>query len=249
MGKTKTRKNKPSKRKGHSKIIIFLIVSFVIIILSFVVTFVFKVDSIEYTGSQHYNNEELTKSIFKGKSPNALLYFLFEKNSPNAIPFIQKYDVEIGWPNKMIITVYEKPIIGYVNYMGYDMYFDKDGVIVESSTKTLSGVPQVTGLNFKSIVLNSKLEVNNPTVFSKILELTQSFGKYELKVDKIYFDTNSEVTLYMGDITVLLGTCDKLEDKLNQLKQMSPQLVGRKGTLHLENYTTDTPSIIFKKEN
>ena len=228
---------------------LFLILSFVIIFLSLVVAFVFKVDNIEYAGSQHYNNEELTKCIFNGKSPNALIYFMYGMNNQSAIPFIQKYDVEIVWPSKMIITVYEKPIIGYVNYMGCDMYFDKDGVIVESSTKTLSGVPQVTGLSFKSIVLDSKLEVTNPSVFLEILELTQTFDKYEITVDKIYFDDNNEVTLYMGDIKVLLGDCDKLIDKLNELKQISPELVGRKGTLHLENYTTDTSSIIFKKEN
>jgi len=241
-------KNKSGKRKEHSKLIVFIIVFFVIIFLSLAVVFVFKVEDIEYTGSQHYNNEELTKSIFIGKSPNALLYFLVEKNNPRTIPFIQKYDVEISWPNKMVVTVYEKPIIGYVNYMGCDMYFDKDGVIVESSTKTLSGVPQVTGLSFKSIVLNAKLEVSNPSVFSEILELAQSFDKYEITVDKIYFDSSNEVTLYMGDIKVLLGTCDELVDKLNELKQMSPDLVGRKGTLHLENYTTDTSGFIFKEE-
>lgn len=241
-------KNKARKRRGHKKIIVFL-VAFIIIFLSLTVAFVFKVENIEYAGSQHYSNEELTKSIFNGKSPNALLYFLFEKNNQNAIPFIQKYDIEIIWPNKMIVTVYEKPIIAYVDYMGCDMYFDKDGVIVESSTKTLSGVPQVTGLSFKSIVLNSKLEVSEPSVFSKILKLTQSFDKYELIVDNIYFDSNSEVTLYMGQIKVLLGNCDKLVDKLNELKQISPDLTGKKGTLHLENYTTDTTSIIFKIEN
>ena len=228
---------------------LFLILSFVIIFLSLAVNFAFKVDHIEYAGSQHYNNEELTKCIFNGKSPNALIYFLFGNKNQSAIPFIQKYDVEISWPSKMIVTVYEKPIIGYVNYMGCDMYFDKDGVIVESSTKTLSGIPQVTGLSFKSIVLNSKLEVTNQTVFSKILELTQSFNKYEIKVDKIYFDSNNEVTLYMANVTVLLGDCNKLVDKLNELKQISPGLVGRKGTLHLENYNTDTSGFIFKEEN
>jgi len=248
MGKNKSRKSN-LRRKGRSKTVGFLITFCIVIFLSLAVTFVFKVKDIEYTGSQHYNNEELTKSIFNGKSPNALLYFVFQINSPSTIPFIQKYDVEIIWPNKMIVTIYEKPIIGYVSYMGCDMYFDKDGVIVESSTKTLSGVPQVTGLSFKSIVLNSKLEVSNALVFSEILELTKSFNKYELKVDKIYFDVNNEVTLYMGQIKVLLGNCDELEDKLNKLKLISPGLEGKKGTLHLENYTTDTSSIIFNKEN
>lgn len=241
-------KNKSKKRKGKFKISILLIAVFIIISLSFTVVFVFKVDNIEYVGSDHYKNEELTQSIFHGKSPNALLYFLYQKNYPVAIPFIQKYDVEITWPNKMNITIYEKPIIGYVSYMGCNMYFDKDGVIVESSTKTLSGVPQVTGLSFKSIVLNSKLEVGNQTVFSQILDLTQSFEKYEITVDKIFFDSNNEITLYMGQVKVLLGNGDDLVDKLFELKQISPKLEGRKGTLHLESYTEDTPSIIFKEE-
>ncbi|SEV91804.1 cell division protein FtsQ/DivIB [[Clostridium] fimetarium] len=241
-------KNKSRKRKGHSKIVVGLIIS-IILFLSLTVAFVFKVENIEYVGSQHYDKEALMKNIFNGKRPNALLYFLYEKNNPRTIPFIQKYDAEIIWPNKMIVTVYEKPIIGYVNYMGCDMYFDKDGVIVESSTKTLSGVPQVTGLSFKSIVLNSKLEVSNPSVFSEVLELTQSFDKYEIIVDKIYFDSNNEVTLYMSQIKVLLGNGDKLVDKLNELKQIMPGLEGRKGTLHLENYTPDASGFIFKEEN
>ena len=48
----------------------------------------------------------------------------------------------------MEIIIYEKSIVGYVSYMSSYMYFDKDGIVVESSSSQLDGVPWVTGLDF-----------------------------------------------------------------------------------------------------
>lgn len=243
MAKTRVKKN-----KGVSKLIIFLVIILAAACISMAVIFVFRVNTIQYVGGTHYTEAELTQNIFKGKNANSLMYFLVGKNDHVEMPFIQKYDVEITWPDKMYITIYEKPVVGYVSYMGCNMYFDKDGIIVESSTQKLTGVPQVTGLDFRSIVLNSKLEVGDKSVFYKILELTQSFDKHQLIVDKIYFDSNNEVTLYMENVKVMLGNCDDIVDKMYELKQIYGNLKGLKGTLHLENYTEDSNSVIFKQE-
>ena len=43
--------------------------------------------------------------------------------------------------------------------MGCNMYFDKDGIVVESSTDLYENVPQIDGLKFDSIVINTKLDV------------------------------------------------------------------------------------------
>lgn len=242
MGKIERRKNKRKMKR-----IILSSAAVIMVGLAVTVFFLFRVQKITYQGSDHYSEEELKEYIFGSKEPNALLHYLTGQNSVQ-IPFIQKYDVEIEWPDKMHVMVYEKSIIGYVSYMGCNMYFDKDGIVVDSSTEILPDIPQITGLDFDSIILNSKLKTKNDTVFEDILELTQSFAKHELKVDKIYFERNLEAVLYMGDITVLLGKCDELPDKLHEVKQMLPELQGLTGTLHLENYTTDQTSVIFKKE-
>ena len=85
------------------------------------------------------------------------------------------------------------------------MYFDKDGIVVESSSKLYSGVPQIEGLKFTSIVLGSKLDAGDDSVFSDILELTQAFEKYNLDIDKVYFDSSYNVTLYMNEVKIILG--------------------------------------------
>ena len=165
------------------------------------VYFGFRTDKITYVGNSHYSNEEMTNRIFGNDTPNTVLYTLFG-NKKKTIPFIQKYDVEIQWPRGMYITVYEKAVIGYIRYMGCNMYFDKDGIVVESSTETFEKVPEIIGLKFNSIVLDSKLEVGDDEVFRHILDLTQSFDKYNLDVSKVYFDSSDNVILYIDEVKV-----------------------------------------------
>ena len=211
------------------------------------VYFGFRTDKITYVGNSHYSNEEMTNRIFGNDTPNTVLYTLFG-NKKKTIPFIQKYDVEIQWPRGMYITVYEKAVIGYIRYMGCNMYFDKDGIVVESSTETFEKVPEIIGLKFNSIVLDSKLEVGDDEVFRHILDLTQSFDKYNLDVSKVYFDSSDNVILYIDEVKVYLGKSDDYTDKLFELKQMETKFAGLKGALYMQDYTKDSSSIIFKKD-
>lgn len=240
-GRQKKRQGKKIIRKCAVIIIIVLVFG---IAVSY---FLFRVNKIEYIGGNHYSDVEMTEKVFGTPTPNALFYLLFG-NKSKKIPFVQKYEVHIDWPNHMTLTVYDKPIVGYINYMGCNMFFDKDGIVVESSSETYEHVPEIEGLTFSSIVLNSKLEVNNSSIFSSILDLTQSFDKYQLGVDKVYFDSAYNVTLYIHDIKVLLGNPKDCNDRIHALKQMEKKIEGLKGTLNLADYNGSDSSIIFKKE-
>ena len=156
--------------------------------------------------------------------------------------------MEIQWPKKMYITVYEKPVIGYIRYMGCNMFFDKDGIVVESSTESYDKVPEIIGLKFNSKVLGSKLDVGDDDIFRQILDLTQSFDKYDLDVSKVYFDSSDNLILYIEEVKVYLGNSDDYTDKLFELKQMETKFSGLKGTLYMQDYTKDSNAIIFKKD-
>lgn len=208
---------------------------------------IFEAKSTEFVGCTHYSNEELRQKIFGGNYVNVLFYKMFGDKDIK-IPFIQKYDVETEWPDRLYVTVYEKAIVGYVRYMGCNMYFDKDGIVVESSTEEYENVPEIDGLKFDSIVLNAKLDTGNPEVYNTILELTQSFDKYDIQVDKVYFDSSFNIMLYMGDVKVSLGSSKDFTDRLFELKQLSAKFGSLKGTLYLDDYNGDESSIIFKRE-
>lgn len=150
--------------------------------------------------------------------------------------------------------VFEKSVVGYVSYMSSYMYFDKDGIIVESSVEQLPGVPWITGLDFGHIILHQPLPVADPDTFGEILNLTQVLSVHEVKVDKVDYHSSmagaGEIRLHIGDVVVELGDSEDLDGKVTELSGILPELSGLSGTLYLDTYdeTNSTPTYTFKKK-
>ncbi|WP_342756304.1 cell division protein FtsQ/DivIB [Kineothrix sedimenti] len=207
----------------------------------------YTVTTVYVDGNVHYTNEEVMDMVMKGRYGNNSLYLAtkYKDKGVEGVPFVEKMDVNILSPNTIRINVYEKAFAGYVEYLGQYMYFDKDGIVAESSQVKTAGVPQVTGLSFDYIILNEPLPVENDTIFKQILSITQLLEKYSLSADKIYFDASYSITLFFGGVKVTLGTGEDMDEKIMKLQYILPELEGKNGTIPLENYTEDTKSITF----
>ena len=228
---------------------IALVSLLVIIILGyFGIKKFFVIKEIEVEGNKRATAEEIKDYIFdKSYDTNTLVFYLkskFEKKK--SIPFVATYDIDMVSSTKVKVTIYEKDIVGYLQYMGSYIYFDKDGIVVESSSELIEDVPLVTGLNFDSFVLNEKLPVYNEDVFDMILDLTQNIRKYKLIVDKIYISEEYESTLYIGKVKVLLGSSDDINQKLSDLYDMHKQLEGKSGTLDMKEVDKDGQGYAMK---
>lgn len=145
----------------------------------------------------------------------------------------------------MDVIVYEKSIVGCVTYMSSNMYFDKDGIIVESSGKRLDGVPIISGLKFGEIVLYKPLPVEDRKIFAGILNLTQSLSTYSISADLIRYDTEGEATLVIGSINVLLGDSSEMNGKISELSSILPEIKDMKGTLDLRNYDPAGENVMY----
>lgn len=226
------------------------LVSLVVIIILgyFGIKKYFVIKEIEVEGNKRATAEEIKDYIFdKSYDTNTLVLYLkskFEKKK--SIPFVATYDIDMVSSTKVKVTIYEKDIVGYLQYMGSYMYFDKDGIVVESSSELIEDVPLVTGLNFDSIILNEKLPVYNEDVFDMILDLTQNIRKYKLVVDKIYISEEYESTLYIGKVKVLLGSSEDINQKLSDLYDMHKQLEGKSGTLDMKEVDKDGQGYAMK---
>ena len=119
---------------------------------------------------------------------------------------------------------------------------------MESDTKLTEGVPEIKGLHFDHIVMYEQLPVEKPEIFKEILKVTQLFGKYEISADKIYFSPSGEVTAYFDKARVSLGTDQNIDEKVMQLASILPELAGKSGVLHMENYDASTTKITFQPE-
>ena len=207
----------------------------------------YSITSVTVTGNSHYTDDEIKDMVFTGPySYNSIvLSLMYRDKSIEDIPFIEKMDVDIVSSNSVRINVYEKAVAGYVEYLGHYMYFDKDGIVVESSNRIMEGIPFVTGLSFDHVILHKPLPVKKTSVFLTILNVTQLLGKYEIETDRIAFDSDSNITLYFGDARVSLGTDDFIDEKINEMHLLLPKLRGYSGTLHMENYVGEEVNFSF----
>ena len=221
---------------------IALVAGYVYVIRNYTVTTVYV------EGNIHYTNEEIIGMVMEGNyGNNSLLLSLRYKNkSIEGVPFIEKMDVSVENPHTIKIEVYEKALAGYVEYLERYMYFDKDGIVVESSKERTAGIPQVTGLTFDHVVMYEPLPVEDASIFRSILSITQLVNKYNLSTDRIYFGSDGSLMLYFGGVRASLGMGDYLDEKMMILQDILPKLSGQEGTLRMENYTEDTKNIPFE---
>ena len=255
MAKKKLKKKKQNNRisfSTHKSLFIIggMIIAFAAMLVAayvYVIT-TYTVTTIYVEGNIHYTNEEIINMVMEGHYGNnsLLLSLKYKDKSIVGVPFVEKMDVSVLDPNTNKIEVYEKSLAGYVEYLERYMYFDKDGVVVESSMEKTAGIPMVTGLKFDHVILYEPLPVENAAVFSSILSITQLVNKYSLSVDRIYFGSDGSVTLYFGDVKASLGVGDNLDEKIMELQYMIPELEGKSGTLRMENYTEETHNISFE---
>lgn len=208
------------------------------LLLAAIVMLSFQIKTITVTGNQRYSQEQMIDTLFPDRmSYNAVYCYLKDRLRPHEkIPFVEDYRIVFQSPWKVEIIVYEKSVVGYVSYMSSYMYFDKDGIIVESANEQLEGIPQITGLKFGQIVLYQKLPVEQNDIFQEILNLTQILSVYDMKVDRIQYNSFGEAVLFMDGIEVRLGGNESLNGKIAELNDMLPLLAGRTGVLHLEDY-------------
>lgn len=210
----------------------------------------YTVKTITVEGNTHYTNDEIVSMVMKNKlDRNSLFLSLkYRKKGIEGIPFIEKMSVNIVAPDTIKIIVYEKAVAGYIEYLGKYMYFDKDGIVVETSDVKTEGIPQITGLKFEYVILHERLPIDNEEIFQLILDITQLLTKYEIKADKIYFDKNNQMTLYFENIRVRLGDISNIDDKIIRLKSILPELEGEKGILRMDKYEENMTNITFNRD-
>ena len=233
----------PKKRnKGLIAAVILLLVAAGILL----VFTQFKITKIEITGNEHYSKQEMQKELKKsGYINNSLLYTLKCKvRSPENIPFVESLDVDYVDRHTVAVTIYEKTMAGCIENMEAYMYFDKDGIVLESSSKKFSDVPLIKGLEFDSVVLNEQLPFKDKETVKQILNLTQLIRKYKLVIDSIKFEGDS-VYLYYQNIEIALGDPGDVDEKMAELPNMLEKADGLAGTLHMENFTVSSGVATF----
>ena len=125
------------KAKNRKRVSPILIVLFVFAVLSLAGYFTYKylletyrVVNVYVEGNVHYTDDEIKELIMTGDYGDNSLYLShkYKNKEVTDIPFVETINVKILSKDSVKITVYEKALAGYVEYLGKYIYFDKDGI-------------------------------------------------------------------------------------------------------------------------
>ncbi len=249
--KAKRRQREYREFNPKEHIALFVAIGFTLaaVITLVVLLTVYRVDTVIIDGNVHYTNDEIYEIVIGDSRLNHNSIYLsikYKDKEIQDVPFIQTMSVKIVDSKTVKINVYEKAVAGFVEYMNRYFYFDKDGTVIESSNVMTKGIPQVMGLNFDHIVLYETLPIESDTIFKQILEMTQLLEKYDIAMDKIYFDKNYNMTLYFDNARIKVGDFTNIDEKIIKLKTILPELEGKKGVLRLDGYDGTGSVISFE---
>lgn len=228
------------------------IVLFVLIVIAGTVFYLstFTVEQVDVNGCEIVNTQTVTDAV-KAQAPldNTLLLCLKTKfKKLDEIPFVSKMDVEMIGRKSIAVTVYEKSIAGCVLYKGNYVYFDKDGIVLDSSKERVGTVPLIKGLTFDEWDVGKKLPSDDDKKFQTILTITQLVEKYNLEIDSIKFTAENEIVLQHGGITIELGEGEYLAVQMMNLGNILKNLEGMSGTLYMKDFDSENATASFSKK-
>lgn len=217
------------------------------------VTRVYTVEKVSVVGNELYTDEQIEQIVLADEYSWSTFYVFFKYRffHESELPFVDSIAVgmDLKEPHRLSVEVYEKGTLGYLYISSIDQnaYFDKDGFVVETSQQEIEGVPEIEGLTCDSVVLYEKLPLEDAAALKSLLALTQLLEKYEIPAKRIrYQEDSGSMLVYSDKITVNVGSADNLTEKVMRLQYILPQLAGKKGTLHLENWSSENRDIIFE---
>ena len=241
---------KKRRRKKRRKV--FFGVLLLIGLSALIVWKVFVVKDIIVEGNEHYSDKQIEQIIGEDENSWNSLYVLLKYRflDVEEVPFVDSIEVSLQNPRTLKVHVYEKGVLGYIfiSAIGQNAYFDSDGFVVETSTEKIENIPQVEGIECDKVVLYEKLPIEDENVLKRLLAATKEIKKNEVVPEKIYFDEHKDISLRYGGIQVVLGDSQNLTQKILRLPYILPQLSGKTGTLHVENWSENTKDIIFQED-
>ena len=96
---------------------------------------VFKIRNIQVAGNTRYTKDEIKEMVADDKwmKNTVLLTTFHSKVDMSDIPFMNSVEFTFVSYDTICIQVNEKKVVGYVEYEGQKVYFDKNGIVLVSA--------------------------------------------------------------------------------------------------------------------
>ncbi len=235
---------------------IIIIIAVVLLVGGLVLTgLLMRVDEVNIIGNRHFTAQEIGEFFLReGVESSPLVILANELFGGYEVNALDEYELSFNSLTSVSIVVKERKLYGCVPHLNSYLYFDKNGVVLKSTSERFEDVAEINGLKVEKAVINERLSVEDEDSFKLIETVIDFVNSSEITINGVtqnFYSVIDEITvegdeliLGVDGITVLLGRNISLQEKLMEALQMIPALSGKRGTLHMENYNGGSSSAV-----
>ncbi len=209
------------KRRRQRTLLVFYFLTFVAVITASIalsLTVLFKIDTIQVTGTSRYSVQEIIQAGGIQKGENLFLTKTGEAGAKirQKLPYIGTVTVSRRLPAKIIISVGEEPVSGALAYNGKYAIISPSGKVLELAEKIPENCPVIKGLKLSKAEVGEKIVYADAAQQATFQNLTAAITSSQLKkVTELDFSLTYKLQIvYDRRITMNLGLASDLDKKL-----------------------------------
>ncbi|MEG1547550.1 MAG: FtsQ-type POTRA domain-containing protein [Clostridia bacterium] len=234
----KRKKNKRAKAGQALGIAITLIVLVAVLSLTY---FLLLVDSVVVVGNEQISTEDVLS--IADIRPGVHMWLADVRGAINAlkqIPYIKKADIQRIYPGTIRITITERVGRAVIIGMNSIALIDEDGYVlaIDSSANT-EGLMRVVGMGSAGFQVSQRLGEETDFNSRALVMIIQALTRHDLAKSISRLDISNALSMYMTTVSgfnVQLGQPDNIDEKLEKLAIVLPELIARNitgGTINL----------------
>lgn len=217
---------KKKRKKTRRKIILISIILVVILVLILIKTPYFNIKKVNVN-----NNNILTKESIVGKN-NILNQNIFlvntnslKKNILNN-PYVKDVKISRKLPDQLNINVVERKAT-YIIEDGGEFYVLNENLVIMEKKNSEEGLtlPSIIGLNVENRFLGETMSSDKDRI-EVLKKIGEALNNSKVKVTSVDVSNLSDIVINKGEVKILLGDSENLEDKLNKMVNILKDPVG-----------------------
>ena len=198
-----------------------------------------NIQNIEVRGIKLLDEATVIKELKLDKPTNILaINSVVAKRRMKNNYYVEDINIIKKFPNKIVVDVKERRLIGYIPCIDNFLYIDTQGRVIDSRPDFKEPLPIIYGLNFDKFTIGKILETENEEAFFVVMEIVANIEeKQNIKgINKIDISDFNDIHLYTDKLDIFLGDSEEINIKINILdailKKFKPE---EKGFLYIND--------------
>lgn len=209
--------SKKKKKKTRKKIILISIILIVILGLILIKTPYFNIKKVNVNNNNVITKEKLIEENGILNQNIFLINTSALKEKMLSNPYIKDVKISRKFPDQLNIKVDERSATFIVND-GADFYVLNENLVIMEKKNSAEGLqlPTVTGLTVESRFVGEPMSKDKDRV-EVLKEIGEALNKSKIKVNSIDISNLNNIVINKGEVQILLGSSDGLNEKLTKM--------------------------------